>query len=420
MIEMVPCKIKDAVVTVPGSKSYTHRFLIGAALSDGKCRIHKGLRSQDTLLTLNALRQMGIEIEEGDDSVLVYGASGKFKAANKPIYLENSGTSMRLLTALTALGSGTYRLTGTPRMQERPIQDLIDGLRQLDVQIDSVNGNGCPPIDVVGGSVAGGRVQLNCSKSSQYLSALLLIAPYTRKGIEIIVTEGPVSKPYIDITTSVMEKFGIELERDGYRRFFVKGGQVYRSGIYEVEPDVSQAGYFWAAAAVNGACVKVKGLFKDSLQGDVGFVKLLGEMGCTILEESDGIKVCGGPLHAIEADMGNMPDLVPTLAVTAAFAKGTTVIKNVAHLKVKESNRLAAVATELLKMGVGVETLGSGLKITGGNPLGATIETYDDHRMAMSFAVAGLKIPGIKILNESCVEKSFPEYWQVLRQLYEA
>jgi len=418
MMELIPHKIKNATVTVPGSKSYTHRILIAAALSDGVCRIEGGLRSQDTLLTLNALRQMGIDIEECRNAFLVHGVAGDFAASSEPIYLGNSGTSMRLLAALAALGKGTYRLFGTPRMHQRPIQDLITGLKQINVKIQSVNTNGCPPVDVSGGRVAGGSLRLNCGKSSQYLSALLLMAPYTTQGIEIIVTEGPVSKPYIDMTVAVMKRLGVAVERIGYQRFFVRGGQLYRAGTYEVEPDASQAGYFWAAAAVTGACIKVKGILNHSSQGDVRFTRLLAEMGCKVIEEADGVRVCGGPLTAIETDMADMPDLVPTLAVVAAFAVGTTTIRNVAHLKVKESDRLAAVSAELTKMGISARTTDSDLMVTGGNPRGATIETYDDHRMAMSFALAGLKIPGIKILNESCVEKSFPEFWQVLEQLY--
>jgi len=419
MLEIIPHKIKDTTVAVPGSKSYTHRILIAAALSDGVCRIENGLRSEDTLLTLKALRQMGVDIEERDACFWVYGNAGVLAESSEPMYLGNSGTSMRLLTALAALGKGIYRLTGTARMQQRPIQDLIEGLTQIGVNIQSVNADGCPPIDVAGGRVSGGSVCLNCGKSSQYLSALLLTAPYTTNGVRISVTEGPVSKPYIDMTVAVMEKLGVTVERDGYSQFFVRGGQIYRAGTYVVEPDASQAGYFWAAAAITGASVKVKGILKDSRQGDVRFIRLLKEMGCKIIDEADGIGVCGGPLAAIQTDMADMPDLVPTLAVVAAFAKGTTIIRNVAHLKVKESDRLAAVVAELAKMGISAKTTDNDLMITGGSPRGATIETYNDHRIAMSFALAGLKISGMIILDETCVEKSFPEFWQVLEQLYQ-
>jgi len=419
MIKLFPHKIKDAAVAVPGSKSYTHRILIAAGLADGACRIENGLRSEDTLLTLKALGQMGIRIDEHNNTFLVHGKAGVLAESREPVFLGNSGTSMRLLAALAALGQGTYRLTGTARMQQRPIQDLITGLRQIGVKIHSVHADGCPPVDVVGGPVGGGRVRLNCSKSSQYLSALLLMAPYTTAGIEISVTEGPVSRPYIDMTVAVMERLGVAVERSGYRQFSVRGGQFYRAGTYGVEPDASQAGYFWAAAAITGASVKVKGILQESRQGDVRFTRLLQEMGCKITADSDGIGVRGGTLNAIETDMADMPDLVPTLAVVAAFAQGTTVIRNVAHLKVKESDRLAAVVTELARMNISAKATDRDLMVTGGTPRGATIETYNDHRIAMSFALAGLKIPGMIIRNETCVEKSFPEFWQVLEQLYQ-
>jgi len=418
MIELIPRRFSEAAVTVPGSKSYTHRILIAAALSDGLCRIENALHSEDTLLTLNALRKMGIAIEEEGATFTVHGKAGALQECAEPIYLGNSGTSMRLLSALAAFGRGTYLLTGTDRMQRRPILDLVEGLRQIGVKIRTVNDDGCPPVEVCGGPVTGGSVRLNCGKSSQYLSALLLTAPYTVGGLDITVTEGPVSKPYVDMTTAVMQKLGIVLQRDGYCRFQVPGRQAYRAGAYTVEPDASQAGYFWAAAAITGACVKVLGIRRDSRQGDVRFVHLLAKMGCRVIEDPDGIRVCGGPLRAVEVDMGDMPDLVPTLAVVAAFAQGTTVVRNVAHLKVKESDRLAAVATELAKMDVRVQTTASGLIITGGRPRGAIIETYDDHRIAMSFALAGLKINGMVIRDETCVQKSFPEFWQVLEGLH--
>jgi 3-phosphoshikimate 1-carboxyvinyltransferase len=263
-------------------------------------------------------------------------------------------------------------------------------------------------------------VKLNCSTSSQYLSALLLIAPCTQKGIEIHVTHGPVSKPYIDMTLEVMQRMGIDYDREAYRRFQVSGGQTYRHGSYGVEPDASQAGYFWAAAAVGGAAVKVTGLNGTSHQGDVGFVKVLEQMGCRVIEEPDGITVYGGPLTAVEVDMGNMPDLVPTLAIVAAFAEGMTVIRNVGHLKAKESDRLVAVTTELNKLGIEAQCSDTELSVRGGKLHAADIDTYDDHRIAMSFALAGLGTPGVRINNENCVAKSFPLFWQVFESLYQS
>lgn len=417
MIEIEPKKIEYSEVTVPGSKSYTHRILIAAALSDGTCSIGNGLKSDDTRYTINALGQMGIGITEQDHLITVQGTNGRLTSPEGPVYLGNSGTSMRLLTAVAALGQGTCTLTGTQRMSERPIQDLVDGLNQLGVTVRCVNRNNCPPVEVLGGGIEGGPVSLNCGTSSQFLSALLLIAPLTKKGIDITVTEGPVSKPYIDMTVSVMERLGIEVHRTAYETFHIPGGQTYRAGSYEVEPDCSQAGYFWAAAAVTGASIKVKGLGMDSKQGDIRFTEVLEKMGCALSPKTDGITITGGPLTSIEVDMADMPDLVPTLAVVAAYARGTTIIKNVAHLKVKESDRLTAVANELGEIGIAARCTDDGLIIPGGAPIGAAIDTYDDHRIAMSFAVAGLVTPGVFIKNERCVEKSFPDFWDVFEGL---
>ena len=420
MIEIKPHSLKPRCeVKVPGSKSYTHRILIASALSNGECRIRNALISEDTTLTMQALRQMGIRIEDkAQDRITVSGSSGLFKPVADQIFLGNSGTSMRLLTAVAALGQGTFILAGTDRMAERPIQDLIDALEQLGVQIQSITHNGCPPVEIVGQHISGGPVNINCRTSSQYLSALLLIAPYAERGMNIRVTEGPVSRPYVDMTVDVMGKFGVTVNREGYERFEVAGNQSYRAGEYTAEPDASQAGYFWAAAAVSGTEVKVKGIPADSQQGDVKFANLLANMGCEIVTDSDGITVRGNLLKAVDIDMGDMPDMVPTLAVVAAFAEGTTVIRNVSHLKAKESDRLSAVANELVKMGIDAHCSDDELFVTGGNPRGAEIETYGDHRIAMSFAVAGLVTPGVLIQDEYCVAKSFPDFWNVLNGLY--
>ena len=413
MIEITPRKIKNQTVVVPGSKSYTHRVLIAAALADGVSLISNPLDSQDTRLTRSALEQMGVDISESQGALTIHGTGGRLASSEKEIYLGNSGTSMRLLTAVAALGNGCYTLTGSDRMYQRPIQDLLDGLTQIGVPAHSIENNGCPPIQITGAPIRGGSLSLNCASSSQFLSALLLIGGYTIEGLDITVTQGPVSRPYIDMTVEVMESFGISVKRESFHRFQVSGNQVYRAGRKQVEPDCSQAGYFWAAAALSGAAVKVRAITRASNQGDIGFVDVLAAMGCAVTEESDGIAVKGGPLRAVDVDMAHMPDLVPTLAVVAAFARGTTVIRNVAHLKVKESDRLSAVANELTKMGIDVLLTENGLAITGGQPRGAEIETYDDHRIAMSFAVAGIRAPGVVIRGEHCVEKSFPNFWLV-------
>jgi 3-phosphoshikimate 1-carboxyvinyltransferase len=413
-------KISSCRISVPGSKSYTHRMLIAAALANGASTLKNALISEDTQLTIDALRQMGIEIKVNRTDVRVVGQGGRLEACDAPIDLGNSGTSMRLLAAVAALGEGTYTLTGTARMQVRPIKDLLKALQKMGIRAHALKGNGCPPIEVTGGTISADKVRINCQRSSQYLSALLLIAPCTQNGLEIGVTGGPVSRPYVELTLDLIKRFGIRFEREGYRRFKVPGGQLYQAGSYWVEPDCSQAAYFWGAAAITGAQIKVMGVSADSVQGDARFVNLLEQMGCRISRETDGIAVAGGPLHAIEADMADMPDQVPTLAVVAAFARGISVIKNVAHLKTKESDRLTATVTELKKMGIGVARTDNGLVIWGGMPRGSVIDTYNDHRIAMSFAIAGLNVPGVCIRDEDCVGKSFPGFWRVLEELYQS
>ncbi len=419
MLEIKPQTVTRSEVRVPGSKSYTHRVLIAAALAEGQSSIDGALFSRDTELTAAALMQMGARVraDERNKHFEVGGTGGRLSSSSSDIFLENSGTSMRLLAAIAALGEGDYILDGSPRMRQRPIAELIAALQQLNITAESLHGNGCPPIRICGGLVEGGPVQIDCGVSSQYLSALLLMGPLTRKGLEIEVVKGPVSRPYVDLTLTVLERFGVEVEHQGYNRFTVPGDQSYRAGHYLVEPDCSQAGYFWAAAAISGGEIKVLGINADSAQGDLGFIRVLEKMGCALRFEDDGITVIGGPLQALEVDMGDMPDLVPTLAVVAAFAKGTTMMTNVAHLRAKESDRLAAVATELGKMGITANCGEDFITVTGGQPQGAVIKTYDDHRIAMSFSLIGLKVSGVKIEDEDCVGKSFPDYWSVFSSL---
>ena len=415
---IVPITPSPRQVAVPGSKSGTHRMLIAAALSTGSCTVNNPLDAEDTRLTRQALEQMGA-VFAGADPLQVTGVNGRPGPCDTPVYLGNSGTSMRLLTGIAALGRGTYELRGTLRMHERPIQDLLDALVQIGVAAESIAGDGCPPIRIAGGGSTGGRAHLRCADSSQYLSAMMMMAPCLKMGLDLRVSEGPVSRPYIDLTVDVLQQFGIRLEQDGYERFVIPGNQRYRAGEYRVEPDSSQAGYFWAAAAICGTRIGVRGVNRRSRQGDTGFSDVLGEMGCRVWDDETGIAVEGGRLKGIRVDMSGMPDMVPTLAVVAAHAEGVTDIRNVAHLKIKESDRLTAVATELARMGIRVDTKADGIRIHGGIPGGADIRTYDDHRMAMSFAVAGLRTPGIRILDPGCVRKSFPGFWEVFDTLYQ-
>ncbi len=417
MIEIKPKNITDQTVTVPGSKSYTHRIMIATALAGGTGTITNALDSEDTRHTRKGLQQLGVSMQTREGSITVQGTWGRLAPCAEPIYLGNSGTSMRLITALAALGTGTYTITGTDRMQERPIQDLLDSLGQVGIDARSVRGNGCPPVTIRADSIKGGRLTVNCGTSSQFLSALLVIAPYTQEGFDIIVTHGPVSRPYVDMTIQVMERLGVHVDREGYRRFRVSGNQTYQAMDFRVEPDASQAGYFWAAAAISRAEIIVAGINKGSRQGDHRFSQVLAEMGCRVRECAGGTAVRGAKLRGIKVDMSSMPDMVPTLAVVAAFSEGVTEIHNIAHLKAKESDRMAAVAHELAKMGITVTCTDRNMLVTGGRPRGAVIDTYDDHRMAMSFALAGLRVPGVYIRNPDCVRKSFPGFWQVFCDL---
>jgi len=409
--------IRNLSVAVPGSKSYTHRIFIAAALANGASTVSNALDSEDTRLTLQALEQMGARVARSS-TIVIDGFNGRPAPCADPLYLGNSGTSIRLLTGIAALGTGRYRLTGTERMGQRPIADLLKGLAQVGVATRCDHHNGCPPLEVEGGTITGRRLEIVCRESSQYLSSLLLLAPCTAQGLDITVVGDPVSKPYIDMTVDIMQQFGITVLRNGYRRFTIAGDQPYQADTYIVEPDCSQASYFWAAAAVTGATVKVKAISRKSRQGDLRLVPVLEKMGCTVAHDKDGVTLTGGDLRGITVDMGDMPDMVPTLAVVAAFARGKTMIHNVAHLRGKESDRLLAMATELSKMGIEARCGDADLVVIGGRPRGAEIETYEDHRIAMSFAVAGLKAPGTVIRNPGCVEKSFPGFWEVLESLY--
>ncbi len=417
-IESRPLK-KRVAVRVPGSKSYSHRFAIAAALADGTSSIRNLLESEDVCLTKKALMQMGASFQKNDDSYIVKGVSGRPLPCNTSIYLGNSGTSMRLLAAICCLGAGSYVLTGNERMKQRPIGGLVSALEMANASISYMEDRGFPPVQINSTGDFGGKVLVDCSQSSQYLSALLLAAPCTGKGMRIIVEKGLVSRPYIDITLDVLDRFGIDYTRDGYTCFEIPGKQAYQAGDYLVEPDSSHACYFWASAAITGNEVLVHDTSGDSKQGDTNFVGILEKMGCAISFTKEGISVKGPAQKPVEVDMGDMPDAVPTLAVVASFVPGTTVINNISHLAAKESDRLYGLADLIRSIGVDAVASKDSLVVYGGSPSPATIDPSNDHRIAMSFALAGLRIQGIRILNPQCVEKSFPDFWKVFRTLYD-
>ena len=418
MLEIKPLHHCNAVITIPGSKSYTHRALILSSLADGESILINAPRCEDTEHTVQGLIKFGVSVFWESDCVRVLGRGGKFKGTDDRIDVGNSGASMRFLTALAALKKGITLLDGSERMRKRPIGELLNGLGELGVKAYFQRGDGFPPVIVESHGLQGGTARIKGEESSQFLSGLLMVAPYALRDVNIEVTGSLASKPYIDITQDVMSAFGVKIQSQGYRSFFVNAGQRYLPQKYRIEGDASNASYFFSAAAVCKGRIKIKNLNPVTIQGDIGFLKILERMGCRVIRGSDWVEVLGEELHGIEMDMNEMPDIVPTLAVTAAFAQGKTVIQNIGYLRFKESDRIHALAVELSKMGIRVKEGEDRLESEGGKPHGAEIETYNDHRLAMSFAVAGLAIPGVKIKGERCVDKSFPGFWETLQELY--
>ena len=412
LIEIKPVQNLQTTVTVPGSKSYTNRALLIAGLADGECRLEKPLVSDDTKYMIRALKAFGIPVQKEKEAFLISGKGGKLSASNKDIFIGNAGTTMRFLTTFSALAPGKTRLDGDERMRERPLADLLDCLTQMGVKAVSANGNGCPPIDIEGGEVPGGEVQLAGDKSSQYLTSILLSAPYFKNDTCIHIQGDLTSKSYADITLDIMKTFGVHVDNESYQRFKVKAGDRYKAQTYRVESDWSSASYFLAAGAVTGGEVTLTDINPHSVQGDAQFTSVLEKMGCLVEKKSHSLHIKGNPLRGISINMNNMPDAVQTLAVTALFAEGETVIQGIGNLRIKETDRISALANELSRLGAEVETGEDFLIIRPGDYKGAEIETYNDHRMAMSFAVAGLKIPGTRIKNPKCVEKSFPDFFK--------
>ena len=418
MIEIRPVENISATVEIPASKSYTNRALLIAALADGESRIENPLFSDDTHFMSEALIQFGIPVQREENAFVVSGTGGKLVAPQAEIFVGNAGTTMRFLTTFSTLAQGTTRLNGDPRMQQRPIGDLLDCLRQMQVHAVSVRGNQCPPLEIQCGDVTGGEVRLAGNKSSQYLTSILLSAPYFKNNTTIHILGDLTSKSYANITLDIMRSFGVLVENENHARFNVTCGQCYRAREYRVEGDWSSASYFLAAAAVTGGVVTLTGLNPDSVQGDVQFLDALGRMGCEIDKSKEKTRLKGNPMQGITINMNTMPDAVQTLAVTALFAEGETVITGIANLKIKETDRIHALETELSRLGARVTSGDDFLAIQPGkNYSGVEVETYDDHRMAMSFAVAGLKIPGVKIKNPRCVEKSFPDFFDRFERL---
>jgi 3-phosphoshikimate 1-carboxyvinyltransferase len=414
-----PGPTSPARVRVPGSKSLTNRALIVAALADGESTLTGALDSDDTRVMVDSLQKLGIKVEHDPIAsvIKIQGCANKIPANSADLYVANSGTSLRFLTAMVSTGSGTFRLDGSPRMRERPVADLLQALNGLGADATSDLGTGCPPITVKASGLDGGFAFVKGDVSSQFLSGLLMALPYSRDTTTVEVEGTLVSKPYVAMTMAVMEAFGVRINDRKGRRFDVYPAR-YTGRTYAIEPDASAASYWFAAAALTGSTITIEGLGTDSIQGDLAFVDLLEHMGCAVVREKDATTVTGGPLRGIDVDMNAISDTVMTLAVVALFASGITRIRNVAHIRHKETDRIAALSNELRKLGATVDETSDGLFLFPPRKIGpAAIRTYDDHRMAMSFALAGLKAPGVTILDPACVAKTYPGFWDDLARL---
>ena len=409
-----------ATVCVPGSKSQTNRALLLAALADGQSTLEGALFSDDTHVFVDSLRRLGFSVQDDEARarIAVEGLGGRIPAERAELYVGNAGTAARFLTALLGLGHGEYLLDGSARMRERPIGELLEGLRQLNVEAESLGGNGCPPVLVRAQGLGGGLCTVDAARSGQFLSALLMVAPYAAADLTIQLAGAVASPPYIAMTRSMMEEWGVpapihEPAANGRgERYLIHAGGRYRAMQYSVPPDASGASYFLAAAAVTGGTVTVQGLARATEQGDLGFVEVLERMGCRIVRAGDDIQVDGPErLGGIELDMNAMSDMALTLAAIAPLASEPVTIRNVAHIRHQETDRIAAAVAELRRLGAEVDEFPDGLTVRPGPLHGASIRTYDDHRVAMAFAVTGLRVPGVVIENPSCVAKTFPDFF---------
>jgi len=420
----VKLRITPSVVTgevlAPPSKSYTHRAVIAASLAAGESIIEGPLLSADTLYTIDACRSLGAAIELGNNGLKINGTGGKINITpgREQIFAGNSGSTIRMIAPLAALATAKIVLDGDSRLRQRPVGDLLSALESLGASARSLANNGCPPIEIRGGKLSRGEVTVSGQISSQHISALLMIAPYIEGGLTIKVS-GLRSRPYLDITLDVMQAFGIEAVNHDYKEFLVKGGQRYQARRYRIEGDYSSAAYFLAAGAIGGGPVTVKNLKADSAQGDKYLLNILSAMGGSVEQPEETVTVSRrDELKGVTINMGDYPDLVPTVAVIAAYAKGKTEMTGIGHLKFKESDRLADTAAELAKMGIKAEVTDDTILIYGGKPRGAEVEAHNDHRLAMSLSIAVLSANGSSIISGAeAVSKSYPRFFNDLAGL---
>jgi 3-phosphoshikimate 1-carboxyvinyltransferase len=431
-LDLGPFSRASGTVRLPGSKSISNRVLLLAALAEGETVITNLLDSDDTRVMLAALAKLGIDVKNDGERCVVKGTGGGFPVKSAELFLGNAGTAVRPLTAALALNGGEYRVHGVPRMHERPIGDLVDGLRQIGASIDYEANAGFPPLQIHAAGIAiDAPIKVRGDVSSQFLTALLMSLPLaqSQRGPIVIEVEGElISKPYIEITIKLMERFGLSVERDGWSRFTLPAGGRYQSpGAIAVEGDASSASYFLAAGALGGGPLRVEGVGRASIQGDVNFADALIRMGANVMLGDDWIEVRGvesddGRLMPIDMDFNLIPDAAMTIAVAALFANGTTTLRNIASWRVKETDRIAAMATELRKVGATVEEGADYLVVTPPAQLtpNAAIDTYDDHRMAMCFSLVSLGGVPVRINDPKCVAKTFPDYFEQFAKLAKA
>lgn len=401
----------DVTVRVPGSKSLTNRALVAAALAEGTSEIVGALEADDTEAMEECLTRLGARFGRDGDRLLVTGAA---RIADGPITLDarQSGTTARFVLPVLGLGAGTYVLDGSEQLRARPMGPVLDAVRALGAEVEGDR----LPVTVHASGLAGGRVAVSGELSSQFVSGLLLAAPSAATDLEVDVVGAPVSRPYLDLTVGTMRAFGATVEQEGHERFVVRANG-YRPARYVVEPDASSASYFLAAAAITGGRVTVDGIGADSPQGDADFADVLSLMGAKVTRSSSSTTVVGGALHGIDVDLGDLPDMAPTLAAVAVFADSPTRVRGVAIIRGHESDRIAGVVTELRRCGISSRETEDGFVIEPGAPQPATVDSYGDHRMAMSFALLGLRSPGIAVADPGCVGKTFPTFWSVLESL---
>jgi 3-phosphoshikimate 1-carboxyvinyltransferase len=423
-LDLGPFSRASGTIRLPGSKSISNRVLLLSALAEGETTITNLLDSDDTRVMLDALEKLGVKLKREGDECVVTGTRGAFTAKTADLFLGNAGTAVRSLTAALAVNGGSYRIHGVPRMHERPIGDLVDGLRQIGARIDYEGNEGFPPLRIREGQIAvDAPIRVRGDVSSQFLTGLLMTLPLlrTESGVTVIQVDGElISKPYVEITLKLMERFGIKVERHGWHQFTVPAGQRYQSpGKIMVEGDASSASYFLAAGALGGGPLRVEGVGRASIQGDVGFADALIRMGANMSMGDDWIEVRGvghdhGKLEPIDMDCNLIPDAAMTIAVAALFADGTTTLRNIASWRVKETDRLAAMATELRKVGAKVVEGEDYIAVTPPEQLtpNAAIDTYDDHRMAMCFSLVSLGGVPVRINDPKCVAKTVPDYFE--------